>query len=456
MLSRFAILGADGDLTSRLLMPALADLMHQRDLPKDFEVIGVGLGDYSTATFKARLAEGLKTFAPHIPKEVQEQLVGCSSYVQGDVTDAKVLKRALQPQQGPLVVYLALPAPIFTPALKAVAEAGVSADSRIVIEKPYGVDYKDVKALNALIHQSYPETTVYRMDHFLGKQTVQNVLGLRFANHFFEPLWNREHIEKIDVIWDENLSLEGRASYYDRAGALRDMIQNHLLQILCLLAMEVPESLEEKDLRNAKVEVLKAIPYLTLEAIKKKTIRARYVAGELEGKGVPSYEDEQGVDPKRDTETFAQITLQVANARWQGVPFTLRSGKALPKREPTAIITFKQVPDYKLWQGRPPRRNKLILRFKPDGLSLNINLNGEGDPFDIEQVSLGLELLPQDKTAYARLLENILKGDPVLSIRADEAEETWRIITPILEAWQQGEVAMQSYPAGQRFSPKIG
>ena len=454
LLSRFAILGAAGDLTSRLLMPALANLLKDGLLPDDFTVVGMGLEPLTTGDFREHIAATLADFAAPVPESVRQKLVGTLSYVQGDVTDAAALRGALNPELGPLVVYLALPAPVFEPAVKAIAAAGVGQDSRIVIEKPHGTDLEGTKELDELLSKTYTEASVFRIDHFLGKQTVQNVLGLRFANRLFEPLWTGEHIERVDIIWDEQLTLEGRASYYDRAGALRDMLQNHLLQILCMIAMEPPASLGERDLRDAKVEVLKNVRDLSPNDVKRQTVRARYTAGTIGDRQVPSYVDEQGVKPERGTETFAQITLHIDTWRWGGVPFVLRSGKALGDTCQEAAITFRKVPALSMWHHSHPRQNILRLRLRPDELSLDLNLNGAGDPFVLEPAELDLKLAPQEMGAYARLLLDILEGDNTLSIRADEAEEAWRIMTPILEAWRANEVPMQEYAAGSEFKPK--
>ncbi len=455
MLKRFAILGAGGDLTSRLLFPALADLLAQEELPDGFEVIGVGLEPFTTASFRDRIAAALAEFAAKIPEDVRGRLVQALTYQQGDVTDAGVLRAALKPEQGPLVVYLALPPVVFEPSVKAVAAAGVAQDSRIVIEKPHGVDYAATKALNKLLQKTYTEASVFRIDHFLGKQTVQNVLGLRFANRFFEPLWSGEHIERVDIRWDETLTLEGRANYYDRAGALRDMLQNHLLQIMCMIAMEPPMSLSERDLRDKKVEVLRNVRNLSPADVGRQTVRARYAAGRVGEREVPAYIDEAGVKPERETETFAQTTLFVDTWRWGEVPFVLRSGKALGKVCQEAVITFREVPALTMWREGHPQRNALRLRFKPDELSLDLNLNGAGDPFVLEPAEMDLELAPQEMTAYARLLLDILEGDNTLSIRADEAEEAWRIMTPILAAWGSGVVPMREYAAGGKFEPTV-
>ncbi len=454
MLDKFAILGAAGDLTSRLLLPALANLLQDGRLPEGFTVLGVGLEPLTTQSFRKHIKDALAEFAAPIPEAVRNKLVETLSYVQADVTDAEALKTALKPEAGPLVVYLALPAPIFEPAVKAIAEAGVGQDSRIVIEKPHGTDLEGTKRLNALLSETYTEDCVFRIDHFLGKQTVQNVLGLRFANRLFEPLWTGEHIERVDIIWDETLTLEGRASYYDRAGALRDMLQNHLLQILCMIALEPPASLSARDLRDKKVEVLRNVRDLSPNDVKKQTVRARYTAGTIGDRKVPSYIDEVGVKPERNTETFAQITLYVDTWRWGSVPFVLRSGKALGDTCQEAAITFRKVPALTLWHDSHPRPNVLRVHFRPDELSLDLNLNGAGDPFHLEPAELDLKLAPQEMGAYARLLLDILEGDNTLSIRADEAEEAWRIMTPILAAWKADEVPMQAYAAGSEFEPK--
>lgn len=455
MLKRLAILGADGDLTSRLLLPALADLLAAGILPEDFEVVGVGLGELTTESFREKIDRALAEFAAHVPEALRARLIAALRYSQGDVTDAAVLREALRPAENPLVLYLALPPAVFAPSIRAATAAGLRQDSRVVVEKPHGTDLENTREVNRLLAETCSETAVFRIDHFLGKQTAQNVLGLRFANRLFEPLWNAEHIERVEIRWDETLTLENRANYYDRAGALRDMLQNHLLQIMCLIALEPPASLSERDLRDRKVEVLRAVRPLTPEEVARQTVRARYGAGQIGERTVPAYTDEAGVKPERETETFAQVTLFIDSWRWEGVPFVLRSGKALKENCKEATITFREVPEMAFGQPSGPRQNVLHLRFSPDELELDINLNGAGDPFELEPAQLELELAPQEMSAYARLLQDVLEGDPTLSIRADEAEEAWRIMTPILEAWQDGVVPLQEYPAGGEFKPEL-
>jgi glucose-6-phosphate 1-dehydrogenase len=295
---------------------------------------------------------------------------------------------AQKPIREPIIAYLALPPGVFLPTLEALARANLLPGSRVVIEKPFGEDLASAQALNRLLHQSFPENAVFRIDHSLHLQTVQNVLGLRFANRIFEQLWNRDHVERVEIVWDESLTLEGRASYYDRVGALKDMLQNHLLQLLCLVGMEAPLTLDERRLRDRKIDVLRAVRRLSPDEVEHYTVRARYTAGRIGERQVPSYTDEEGIDPAYGTETFAQVTLWMDNWRWAGVPFPL------------------------------------------------------------ERVELGADFTSQGLPAYARLLLQVLEGDCTLSIRDDEAEESWRVIAPILDAWAQGRAPLLDYPAG--------
>jgi len=347
-----------------------------------------------------------------------------------------------------VVGYLAIPPGIFAPAVRALARAGLAPESRIVVEKPFGENLASVEALNRLLHETFPETAVFRMDYFLGKQTVQNILGLRFANRIFEPLWNQNHVAKVDIIWEEARALEGRAGYYDRAGALKDMIQNHLLQLLCLVAMEAPASLGGRDLRDRKADVLRAVRRLSREDIQRHTVRARYGAGSIGGRKVPAYAEEEGVDARRGTETFAQAILRIDNWRWSGVPFLLRAGKALARDRREISVHFRSVPHMVFGWSVDPADNVLRFQLEPDRMSLEVNINGPGDSFLLERAELDAELAPQELPAYARLLLDVLEGDPTFSIRGDEAEESWRIVEPILKTWETVEVTLREYAAG--------
>jgi len=357
------------------------------------------------------------------------------------------LREALGSLDSPLAAYLALPPRIFPAAVRGLSDVGLPEGSRIVVEKPFGEDLASARALNQLIHENFSEEAVYRVDHFLALQTVQNILGLRFANRVFELLWNRDHVERVEIIWDETVALEGRASYYDKAGALKDMIQNHLLQLLCLIGMEPPLTLGERDLRDRKVDVLRAVRRMSREEVSGNTIRARYTAGQIGERQISSYADEEGIDPSRETETFAQVTLAIDNWRWAGVPFILRTGKALARNRRNINIVFRGVP-HLAFQENDPVPNILRLQLNPDRMSLSVNINGAGDPFVLECVELDADLAPQEIPAYGHILLQVLAGDNTLSIRGDEAEESWRIVEPILSAWREGLVPLREYPAG--------
>lgn len=445
---RLVILGATGDLTGRYLLVALAELAAAGFLPDDLAVVGVARERWDEDTFRRHAAERLARHAAALPVAVRDGLVEGLSYVAGDVGDPAVLAAAFGTDTGRSLAYLALPPSVFPAAIEALASIAGSGGTRMVVEKPFGTDLASAKALNELLHRHFPEEAVFRMDHFLGKQTVQNILGVRFANPLFQPAWNREHVVGIDIVWDETVALEGRAGYYDRTGALRDMIQNHLLQLLCLVAMEKPDALNEKDLRDSKVELLHRVRRLTPEEVAASSTRARYAAGAIGDRHLPDYAEEQGVDPALETETFAEVTLFVDNDRWQGVPFRLRTGKALGADRREITIRFRTPTDPVFgYEGDPPP-NQLVFQMNPDRMVLDLALNGAGDPFCLEPAELQLTLAPQDLSAYARLLVEALEGDPALAIRGDEAEECWRIMAPIVAEWEKGTPALLSYPAG--------
>ncbi len=451
MPTRFIILGATGDLTARYLIPALTEL-RQRELLPHGSILGVGQDDWNTEQFRRHIADRLAQHRPNIPAAVRESVISALEYRRADVTDADQLTAAIGTSGDPVAVYLALPPAVFEPVLRALAASKLPADSRVVIEKPFGHDLASARTLNELIRPAFPERSVFRIDHFLGKQTVQNVLGLRFANRVFEFLWNREHVEKVEIVWDETVALEGRAGYYDRSGALRDMVQNHLLQLLCVVAMEAPVSFTERDFRDRKADVLRAVRRFSADEVSRNTVRARYTAGRVGDRDVPNYVNEPGVEASRQTETFAEVTLFIDNWRWAGVPFVLRTGKALGGDRNEIVVHFRPVPHLPFEQAAP-LANVLRLRLNPDRMELGVNINGPGDPFALDPATLAAELAPQELSAYARLLLDVFDGNAVLSIRGDEAEESWRIVEPILAAWTEGKVGMTEYAAGSNGPP---
>ncbi|WP_071893435.1 glucose-6-phosphate dehydrogenase [Neomicrococcus aestuarii] len=448
------ILGASGDLTQRLLLPGLASLLATGKV-EHLNLKGVGSADVSAEEFSERVA---KTFAPQLEdahtteagRKVLSETQAASSYEVADVTAPGELGRLISSVPGPVAVFFALPPAISEKALVAATPEELPEGTTLVIEKPFGSSLESAKALNQKLTRLVPESRIHRVDHFLGKSTVLNILGLRFANRLLEPLLSAEHVASVQLVYNEELALEGRAGYYDKAGALRDMIQSHLLQIMALLAIDAPSTLGERDLRDKISEVLRATRLKNEPAIASR--RARYTAGTSMGRAILGYAEEEGVDPARQTETLAEVDLNINNVRWNGVPFTLRSGKAMGEVRKEAIITFKPVsflPDGFTGCDSP---TMLRIGFGPDTLAIDLDVNGPGDPFHLDRITVGAELNKSGMLPYGEVLYGVLNGDPTLSVRADAAEECWRIVEPVLGAWEAGEVPLDEYPAGS-FGP---
>jgi glucose-6-phosphate 1-dehydrogenase len=448
------IFGATGDLTARYLIPALAQLYEAGKLPSGIRITGVDRREWQNNEdgFRRFVLESLDRHANNVSAAVRAKLaVEILDYRQADVTDGESVARALEMLQEPILAYLALPPPVFAPTIEALKRAGLPEGSRVAIEKPFGENLESAQMLNRLLHEFLPEKAVFRIDHFLAWQPFPAIMGLRFANGIFEPLWNHHYIERVEIVWDETLALEGRAGYFDSAGAFKDLIQNHLLQLLCLTAMEAPIALHRGNLRDRKMDVLRAIRQLSPEEVQGQTVRARYGSGKIGEKSIPAYAEEEGVDPERETETFAQVTLTIDNLRWAGVPFVLRAGKALERDRGEIAIHFKPVPHLAFQRAGDPQPNVLRLQLSPDRIALNVNVNGPYDPFDLEQIELSADFAPQNFfSAYERLFLDLLEGNTTLFIRADEAEESWRVVKPILENWENGRVPLLEYPAGSR------
>lgn len=448
MIQTLVILGASGDLTARFLMPALVRLHQAGKLPEGFRVVGVAQDDWNTEKFQSHLEQKLGSSGTADVSGLRETMLGKVDYRRADVASRAQLARALGDRADPLVVYLALPPGLFAPSIESLAALKLPKGSKVVLEKPFGESLESAQALNRLLHESFPERDVFRLDHFLGKQTVQNILGLRFANRLFEPVWNTHHIERVEIIWDETLTAAGRASFYDATGALRDMVQNHLLQLLALVAMEPLHALDERTLRDRKVDVLRAVRRLTPDEVLRQTGRGRYTRGAIGKEEILPYLQEEGVRAERKTETFAQVTLSIDNWRWAGVPFLLRTGKALGCDRREIAVHFKPVPHLAFGQEAQPMPNVLAIELDPDRIALKVNVNESGDLCNLEQVELDTRFPSGGLPAYARLLLDVLDGDPTLSIRDDEAEELWRIVEPILQVWREGRVPLVDYPAG--------
>ena len=446
MIGRMVLFGASGDLASRLLMPAVAQLAEAGLLPPGFTVLGSANTDWSTGDFRQHIAAELDKHAPVAPA-TRDAVVRMLSFAPADVTQPAEVSRVIGGDHPDTLVYLALPPGLLLSVLPALAAARLRTSDAVAIEKPFGTDLASAQHLNQILRIQLPQPTIFRIDHFLSSELVRRVVTLRFLNRIFEPIWNAVHIERVDISWLESLTLEGRASYYDTAGAMKDMVQNHLMEAMALVLMEQPARLDADSFRGVRVEALRAVATPAAQTMRSRTIRARYTAGTIGTRQVPSYVDEPGVDPSRDTETYASLTLQVDNPRWAGVPFTLRSGKALAADAAEIAVHFRPLPQYLLdqWPGVEP--NVLTVGLTEPYVRLSTTLNGPEQTAETHQ----LEALstPPRFTAYAHLIQEMLNSDPMLFIRGDEAEEAWRIVDPVMKAWSAGAVPMQEYPAGQ-------
>ena len=445
MIDRLVIFGATGDLTARYLLPGLAALQAAGLLGEQFRLAGAGREDWDDARFRRWAGAQLEQHAPELPSDARRAIARTASYHRADVGDHRDVAAAVA-GDGPLAAYLALPPAVFPGAVSALFDAGLPPGSRIVLEKPFGVDLASAAALNSLLAEGMSEQEVFRVDHFLAMTTVRNILGFRLANRVLEPIWNSAHIDRVDIVWEESLALEGRAGYYDGVGALKDMVQNHLLQLLCLVAMEPPVSLGERDLRDRKVDALRSVRPLSGDDVVRRTRRARYTGGQIGDRRVPAYVDEDGVDPGLGTETFAQVDLRLDNWRWQDTTFRLRSGKAFSRDRKQVVVHFRPVPHLPFW-GVSAAPDVLRFGLEPESLALELSSLG---PWTgrLQPLTLAAEMKAPELPAYAYLLSGVLNQEAALSIRGDEAEESWRLVTPVLEAWAKDLVPMEEYPAG--------
>ncbi len=438
------ILGASGDLTGRLLLPGVGGLLASHR-GKDMFLLGAGMESWTQARWKARVRD---SFATQSAKSARiTKVLADTEYLQTDVTDPASLKALLDKAIGPVAIYFALPPAITERACAALTKIELPADTRLVLEKPFGVDAPSARRLNTLLAKLVPEEHIFRVDHFLGKSTVLNLLGVRFANRLFEPVLCSEHVEKVEIAFDEDLGLEGRAGYYDNAGALVDMIQSHLLQVLAVMTMDPPPTLDAADIRDRKAEILRATRLWGDDPLTAGR-RARYTAGTIGRRKLSSYASSAGVDPQRKTETLAEITLEVNTWRWAGVPFVLRSGKALGTMRKEMCITFKPAPRIPDGFTGEPQSEELHIGLDPAFMRLTLNVNGPGDPLEIGPVQIEVDFGPGELSPYGEVLLNVLDDDPALSVRGDSAVDCWRIVQPVLNAWKADKVPLDSYPAG--------
>jgi len=443
---RMLLLGAAGDLATRYVLPALASLHEAKLLPEGFEATGFARRDWDDEAFRKFVGEHLEEHAGDVDEKSRRYFLGSLRFSDADITDEGAMSEFLGGSDEPTLAYLSLPPGIFPPVVEALS--GMPGGSRVVVEKPFGEDLSSARELNELLHSLFDEEAVFRADHFLGMKALRDVLALRFANRVFGAVWSREHIERVEIVWDETLALEGRASYYDDAGALKDLIQNHLLQTLCMLAMEEPSSTEPEPFRDKKLELLRAIKKMPSEEVEENTVRARYSSGEIEGRKVPAYSEEEGVEPSRNTETFAEATLHIENERWRGVPLLLRTGKAMAENRQEIRVHFKASQNSLFEDGESSNGDPNVLTIPFDGGAVGLSVNAAKDGGGLARAEMAAEFEEQKLPAYATLLLRALRGDPTFFVRGDEAEESWRIVAPILEAWKEDRPPLREYPAG--------
>jgi glucose-6-phosphate 1-dehydrogenase len=465
------IFGATGDLAQRKLLPALYNLAHEGALPERFALVGNARSEMTDEEFRQMAIESVRTFSRRTPDEkVLTKLFDDVRYVSGsfDADDVyEGIRSALSEfdESAGLVLnrcfYLST-APTFFPVIvDALGRHGLAqcegAEVCVVIEKPFGRSLAEARELNARVLSTFQEQQVFRIDHYLGKETVQNVLALRFANHMFEPLWNRNYIDHVQITAAEDIGIGSRAGYYDSAGALRDLVQNHMLQLLSLLCMEPPIAFEADPVRDEKVKVLRAIRAPSLAEVPEMAVRAQYSRGTVAGEEVPGYLEEPGVPANSTTETYTALRLEVQNWRWAGVPMYLRTGKRLARKVTEIAVTLKPVPHMafqsELSTGIKP--NVLVLTVQPnEGVSLSIGAKIPGTRMAIRTVNMeflyGTAFLSESPEAYERLIIDAMRGDATLFTRNDEVEAQWNICDPILQAWSQMPGPLSQYPAGSQ------
>lgn len=436
------ICGAMGDLTSRLLLPALGQLL-TIEPSRDVRLVGVGKRDISDDDWRNRVRDAFGDENGETARKVADG----ATYVSADITTADGLRTVFAASQGRPVLYFAVPPAVAEASCAAMRDVKVPDGTILAPEKPFGTDEAGARRFNAILRDLVPENQVFRVDHFLGQSILLDLFGVRFANRIFEPVWKAEHIDSVVIRYDESLGLEGRAGYYDTSGALRDMLQSHLLELLAVVAMDPPASLTERDLRDATGAALRATHVWGDDPVASSR-RARYTAGTIDGKKLPSYVDEDGVDPSHHTETLAEATFEVRTARWQGVPFILRSGKALTPATREIVLSFRPVPHLPAEFTGATMPDVLRFRFGPDVMSAEINVHGGAKPFELTRTAACADLGRGSVRAYAEVLSGILDGDATLAVRGDAAEECWRIVTPIIDAWDDNRVPLQEYQAG--------
>jgi glucose-6-phosphate 1-dehydrogenase len=456
------IFGASGDLTKRKLFPALYSLAYRRLLPEKFAVVGVARTEETDDEFRERMKEAVQEFGrDEFRDDVWEPLADGMRYLTADFSDAKGLDHLVdvveelddeRGTKGNRVYYLAIPPSAFETVVDSMGKRRKAEGwRRLIVEKPFGHDLESARELNSVIEKYFEEREVFRIDHYLGKETVQNMLALRFANGIFEPIWNRQFVDHVQITVAESIGIEGRANYYEQAGAIRDIFQNHLLQLLAITAMEPPIDFTADSVRNEKVKVLRAMHTPGPKSV----VRGQYGRGYIEGEEVPGYREEEDVDPQSMTETYIAAKLYVDNWRWADTPFYVRMGKRLPRRETTIAIEFKRAPHppFEELAAEGLRPNVLLVHVQPDeGVSLAIGAKVPGQGLNIRTVHMDFLYGGAFRTglpeAYERLILDAMLGDATLFTRIDEVEEQWSLVDAIVAAWVRDRPAFPNYPAG--------
>lgn len=462
----FVVFGASGDLAARKLLPALERLSRRRQLSAGFSVVGIARTEMSDEEFKKLALEAVPSHGPP-----WEELAKGFRYISGEYAHPDTfdeLKKILSELDelygcaGNRIYYLATVPSLFGEVAQGLKDHGLNEakDSnsfvRLVVEKPFGKDLYSARQLDDKLHSCFEEKQIFRIDHYLGKETVQNVLALRFANAIFEPIWNRQYVDNIQITVAESLGVEHRGSFYETAGALKDIVQNHVMQILALTLMEPPSSIDATGIRNEKVKALKSVEIMSPQEVAQQVVRAQYSHGWVNGEPVHGYQQEEGVSPTSATETYVAMRLQVDNWRWAGVPVYIRTGKRLPKRVTEVALQFQTVPHLSFSQNLVTdlEPNVLVIRIQPDeGVTIRFGAKVPGQDFRVRSVSMdfsyGAAFLEETSDAYERLLLDAMVGDATLFIRSDEVNQAWQILEPILDAWSQNTVPVYQYPAGQ-------
>lgn len=469
------IFGASGDLTYRKLIPAVFDLYMNKSLPEGYAVLGVSRSTFSDKEFRTKMEEGIKEFA-HYKKAWKKDITDFLSKVfylsidtaKGDEY-AKVkdkleeLNEKFKLQQN-YIFYLSTPPSLYTTIPKFLYGQGLTNEQkgfrRIIIEKPFGHDFDSAKNLNERLLDFFTEDQIYRIDHYLGKETVQNLMVTRFANGIYEPLWNRNYIQHVEITAAENIGVEDRGGYYDSAGALRDMVQNHLLQVVSLVAMEAPTKITSEDIRFEKMKVFRSLRPFSKEDLINNVIRGQYTEATVRGKHYEGYREEDEVRKNSRTETYVAMKVFIDNWRWEGVPFYIRTGKRLPTRVTEVVIHFRPSPQQLFRTSGIQQDNQLILRIQPDeGILLKTGMKVPGNGYDVKSVNMDFHYSELNDhyipSAYERLILDCMIGDNMLYMQGDAAEETWKFVQPILDYWEKNsKVPLHGYPSGS-WGPDI-